>query len=73
MTASSFSRPTSNVSGLVYANYIPTIALTSTTSAFTSNTVGYVNASSEEEDFSKENFTDEEWEQFKKDVNLEDY
>ena len=72
MTTSSFSRPTSNVSGLVYANYIPTIALTSTTSAFTSNNVGYVNVSSEE-DFSKENFTDEEWVQFKKDVNLEDY
>ena len=70
MTTSSFSRPTSNVSGLVYANYIPTIT---TTSAFASNNVGYVNVSSEEEDFTKENFTDEEWEQFKKDVNLEDY
>lgn len=70
MTVSSFSRPTSNVSGLVYTNYIPTIT---TTSAFTSNNVGYVNVSSEEEDFTKENFTDEEWEQFKKDVNLEDY
>ena len=70
MTTSSFSSPTSNVSGLVYANYIPTIT---TTSGFASNTVGYVNVSSEKEDLSEENFTDEEWEQFKKDVNLEDY
>lgn len=70
MTTSSFSCPTSNVSGLVYANYIPTIT---TTSAIYSNNVGYMNVSSEEEDFSKENFTDEEWEQFKKDVNLEEY
>lgn len=70
MATSSFSSSTSNVSGLVYTNYIPTIA---TTSAFTSNNVGYVNVSSEEEDLSEENFTDEEWEQFKKDVNLEDY
>lgn len=70
MTTSSFSCLTSNVSGLVYANYIPTIT---TTSAIYSNNVGYMNVSSEEEDFSKENFTDEEWEQFKKDVNLEEY